>query len=125
MKRKSIEDLEKDDVGSLITNFPDITNLNPVMSLKKNRLMSYKPANLEDYPMGNNGANDLMEITRCNNTPPLSASKSPCAIEGCLSKGLAWLFPTRSCLQLNRDSRVSFSQNYKPTTAEKLLHRVI
>ncbi|PON38706.1 Defective-in-cullin neddylation protein [Trema orientale] len=124
LKRKSLEDLQKDDLGSLITIFPDSTNLNTAMSLKRNRLMSYKPANWEDNLMGN-GANDLMEITRCNSTPPLNASKYPCAIEGCLSKGLAGLFPTRSCLHLNRDRRVSFAQNYKSSNAEKILHRVI
>lgn len=75
--------------------------------------------------MTGNGGNDLMEVSRCNNNTTLSATKSPCAIEGCLSSGLGGLFPTRSCLQLKPERRVSFAQNYKPSTSEKLLHRLI
>ncbi|XAR51725.1 hypothetical protein NMG60_11006438 [Bertholletia excelsa] len=39
----------------------------------------------------------------------LGGSKSPCAVEGCLSKGFAGLFSGRSCLQLDRERRVSYT----------------
>lgn len=116
LKRKSLEDLDKDDLGSLITIFPDSTNLNPLVSLKRNRLIPYKTANWEDEKM----ENDNVENSKC--ISPLNASKSPCAIEGCFSKGLAGLFPTRSCLQFKRERRVSFAQRQRPSNAEKILH---
>ncbi|XP_062106644.1 defective in cullin neddylation protein AAR3 [Humulus lupulus] len=118
LKRKTLDDLGKDDLGSLITIFPDSTNLNPVMSLKRNRSITYRPANWED--------DDFMDITRCNNSQLNASTKSPCAIEGCMSKVVAGgIFPTtRSCLRVKQEARSSFAQNYKSSTAEKLLHKV-
>jgi hypothetical protein len=40
----------------------------------------------------------------------MGSTKSPCAVEGCLSRGFAGLFSTRSCLQLDRDRRVSYTE---------------
>lgn len=122
LKRKSLEDLNKGDLGSLITIFPANTNLNPVMSFKRNRLMSYRTGNREDENM----ENDSMDVSRCNGT--LNAStRSPCAIEGCLSEGFAGLFSTRSCLQFKPDRRVSFAQRQRPrpSNAENVLQRLI
>ncbi|XP_060672487.1 defective in cullin neddylation protein AAR3 isoform X2 [Ziziphus jujuba] len=98
LKRKLPEDLEKDDLGSLVNIFPVSTNLNPPMSVKRGRLLSYKAANWGD---------DCTEMSRHNS--PLSASKSLCAVEGCLSKGFAGLFSTRPCLQFDRDTGVSLT----------------
>lgn len=50
-------------------------------------------------------ADDCMEIAKHNS--PLGCSRSPCAVEGCLSKGFAGLFSGRPCLQLNRNRGVS------------------
>lgn len=68
--------------------------------------MSYKVANWGDNLSGNTG-DDCIEIGRHNS--PLSASKSLCAVEGCLSKGFAGLFSTRPCLQFDRNRGVSLT----------------
>ncbi|CAI9109715.1 OLC1v1009588C1 [Oldenlandia corymbosa var. corymbosa] len=48
---------------------------------------------------------DCMEMTKQSN--PVCCTKSPCAVEGCLSKGFAGLFSFRPCLQYRRDREVS------------------
>lgn len=98
LKRKS-PDLEKDDLMSLITSFPDSTDLDRVMSLKRNRFMC-KQENWEDKLSGNT-ADMYMEISRHN------ASKSQCAVGGCLSKDFAGLF-TRN-LPVDPEKGFSFS----------------
>ncbi|KAK9067221.1 hypothetical protein SSX86_014547 [Deinandra increscens subsp. villosa] len=49
----------------------------------------------------------LAEHVKHNN--PFGCSKSPCAVEGSLSKGFAQLFSSRSCLQFDHESRMSFT----------------
>ena len=56
----------------------------PSLSFKRIR----KPENWEDNLLGD-ATNDCMEIMR-HNSPPCS-SKSPCAFEGCLLKGFAFI----------------------------------
>ncbi|MFS7970824.1 putative defective-in-cullin neddylation protein [Helianthus anomalus] len=48
-----------------------------------------------------------MEHGKHNNA--FGSSKSPCAVEGGLSKGFAQLFSNHSCLQFDHESRVSFT----------------
>ena len=69
------------------------------------RSRAHDGADLEDNPLGN-VADDCMETSRQNS--PLCSSMSPCAIEGCLSKGFAGLLSTRSFVQFGRERRASF-----------------
>lgn len=106
LKRKSVDDMETDDLVSLINTFPSSTNLGPGMSFKRSKPISYKP------PI------DLMKTRRhsynSNCVQLNSSSKSQCAIEGCLSEGLAGIFPSRSCLQFKRETLIPFGQSYEP-----------
>lgn len=101
LKRKLSEDLQRDEMESSTTLFPHHTDLDPALSFKRIRLTKW-----EDNPAGNT-TDDCMEIVRHNS--PLCSSKSPCAVEGCLSKGFAGLFTTRAYLQFDRERRVSFT----------------
>ncbi|KAF2313620.1 hypothetical protein GH714_012433 [Hevea brasiliensis] len=85
--------------------FQGYNNLNLKSNSKRNKLISKKPLNWEDNPPGNS-AGDCMEII--NQNSPMGSSKSVCAVEGCLSRGFAGLFSTRSYLQLDRERRVSY-----------------
>lgn len=49
------------------------------------------------------------QITPTTYNQPLSCSKPPCAVEGCLSKGFAQLFSPHSCLQFDHETRVSYT----------------
>lgn len=66
----------------------------------------HKLVNWEDHPPGK-GTDDGMEIGKHNGL--LGCSKSPCAVEGCLTKGFAGLFSGRSCLQFDRERGVSYT----------------
>ncbi|CAH9090853.1 unnamed protein product [Cuscuta europaea] len=50
-------------------------------------------------------AHDCVDIVKYNN----GHLKSPCAVEGSLSKGFAGLFSNGSCLQFEKKSRVSYT----------------
>jgi len=106
LKRKLPADLQQDAMESSPTLFPHSTDLDPALSFKRIRLTAHKLVKWEDNPPGNT-SDDCMEIVRHNS--PLCSSKSPCAVEGCLSKGFAGLFSTRACFQLDRERRVSFT----------------
>ncbi|KAI3452296.1 hypothetical protein Pfo_008961 [Paulownia fortunei] len=54
-----------------------------------------------------NGEDDCVEIVK--HSSPLGCTKSPCAVEGCLSKGFAGLLSSHSCLQFDQDRRVSYT----------------
>lgn len=62
---------------------------------------------VDDYEENSpeNTLDDSMETSRQNS--PLCSSKSPCAVEGCLSKGFAGLLSTRSYVQFGRERRSS------------------
>lgn len=51
-------------------------------------------------------AGDCTEMFKHNNSS-FSCSKSPCAVEGCLSKGFAGLLSGRPCMQYGRERGVS------------------
>ncbi|KAL6139754.1 hypothetical protein ACLB2K_058056 [Fragaria x ananassa] len=89
LKRKIPGDVGLDEMESSPTPFPHSTDLNPTLSFKRTRVMSYVPAN--DIP--GNHADECMDIIR--HSSPLNSSKSPCAVEGCLSKGFAELLRER------------------------------
>ncbi|KAK1383612.1 Defective in cullin neddylation protein [Heracleum sosnowskyi] len=50
---------------------------------------------------------EFMESSIKQSPSPLRGTKSPCAVEGCLSKGFAGLFSTQSRVPFGRERRVS------------------
>ncbi|CAA0828414.1 Domain of unknown function (DUF298 [Striga hermonthica] len=58
-----------------------------------------------------NGEDDRVGIIKhnYNNCIPLGGTKSVCAVEGCLAKGFAELLTNQSCLQFDRERRVSYT----------------
>jgi DCN1-like protein 1/2 len=103
---KDIPGLKRKEMRSSSTFFPHYTDLDPALSFKRIRLTAPRPANWDNNPPGNT-TDDCMEIVRHNSS--LCSSKSPCAVEGCLSKGFAGLLSTRISLQFDRERRVSFT----------------
>ncbi|KAL5582274.1 hypothetical protein UlMin_014716 [Ulmus minor] len=112
LKRKSDEDFEKRE------EVPESTNLSPVTNVKRSRFTSCKLENGHD-----NSTNDLMDIGR-HNTPLNTSKAAVCAVEGCLSKGFAGLFTTRSC-HFRREKRVLLAPSYKASSAGNFFPRDI
>lgn len=54
-----------------------------------------------------NQSQGYLEIAKANS--PLNHSASPCAVEGCLSKGFAGLLSGPSCLQFDKERRTSYT----------------
>ncbi|XP_044504351.1 defective in cullin neddylation protein AAR3-like [Mangifera indica] len=90
LKRKS-SGLQKDEMDSSEDHFPDLTDLNHMLTPKRSRLVAQRPLDEEGNPPESAG-DDSMEIIK--HSSPFGSSKSPCAVEGCLSKGFAGLFST-------------------------------
>lgn len=108
LKRKVPEELQQDEMESVTTTlYPGSTDLDPALSCKRIRLTAHKPAAWVVNHSAGNATDDCMEIVRHNS--PICSSKSPCAVEGCLSKGFAGLFSTSAYLQFDRERRVSFT----------------
>ncbi|KAI5591800.1 hypothetical protein POPTR_004G122100v4 [Populus trichocarpa] len=105
LKRK-LSSFQMEEMASSNAVFLDSVSPNFILNSKRSRLIDYRPLNWEDNPPGNS-ASDGMDITKQNNS--LGSMKSPCAVEGCLSRGFAGLFSTRSYLQLDRERRVSYT----------------
>ncbi|KDP27157.1 hypothetical protein JCGZ_19856 [Jatropha curcas] len=105
LKRK-LPNLQNEEMESSDYHLTEYTDLNLMSNSKRNRLKSRRPLNWEDNPPGNS-AGDCMEVIKHNS--PMGSTKSPCAVEGCLSRGFAGLFSTRSYLQLDRERRVSYT----------------
>ena len=78
-------------LDSLFSNSPD---LNCRLSLKRSRLIVHRSVNREDNPP-QNSSDDCMEIVK--HSSPMGSSKSPCAVEGCPSKGFTGLLSCCSC----------------------------
>lgn len=91
LKRKTCDDIQIDEL-----NFSD-SLCTESMDSKLNFKRIRKEIS-QDEPM---------EMNRHNS--PLSCSKSPCAVEGCLTKGIAGLFSNRSCLQVSNTRGVSYT----------------
>ena len=98
LKRKLPEDTGKNDIEHLNTS-------DDLISLNCKRSRADGAVDWEDNPPGNT-TEDCMETSRQNS--PLCSSKSPCAVEGCLSKGFAGLLSASSYVQFGRERRVSF-----------------
>lgn len=81
--------------------------LSPVMSVKKSRFMACRPVNLEMNLPSCTAADENTEMVRHDSG--VGCSKSPCAVEGCLSKGFAGLFSTPSFLGLDQERKASFT----------------
>uniref|UniRef100_A0A2P2JPG8 Defective in cullin neddylation protein n=1 Tax=Rhizophora mucronata TaxID=61149 RepID=A0A2P2JPG8_RHIMU len=77
-----------------------------ILNLKRRWPIYCRLSNWDDNPPSNS-ADDYMEVIRQSN--PLGSTKSPCAVEGFLSKGFAGLFSNCSYLQLSRERRVSYT----------------
>jgi len=105
LKRK-LSSFQMEEMASSNAVFLDSVGPNFILNSKRSRLIEYRPLNWEDNPPGNS-ASDGMDITKQNNS--LGSMKSPCAVEGCLLRGFAGLFSTRSYLQLDRERRVSYT----------------
>ncbi|XP_022134354.1 uncharacterized protein LOC111006635 [Momordica charantia] len=106
LKRKLPEDMQMDGMVSLGDSRTGFMELSPVTSIKKSRSMAGKPVNLEiNLPAST--ADESMEMVRHNGA--VACTKSPCAVEGCLSKGFAGLFSTRSFLRLDQERKASFT----------------
>lgn len=54
-----------------------------------------------------NQSHGYLEMVKANS--PLNHSASPCAVEGCLSKGFAGLLSGPSCLQFDKERRTSYT----------------
>lgn len=80
-----------DDMESLYTPIPNPADLSPLNN-KRSRVLTHGAVNWEDNSCGNT-IEECMGIARQNS--PQCSSKSPCAVEGCLSKGFAGLLSTR------------------------------
>ncbi|XP_004491813.1 defective in cullin neddylation protein AAR3 isoform X2 [Cicer arietinum] len=92
LKRKFAEETRKDDMDYSNTCDDDMNSSN----CKKIRAYG-----VDDWE--NNPQEECMETSRQS-----SSSKSPCAVEGCLSKGFAGLLSTSSYVQFRRERRASF-----------------
>ncbi|KAG8384692.1 hypothetical protein BUALT_Bualt04G0144400 [Buddleja alternifolia] len=96
-KRKSCDNLQTGQESS-----DTYASSNSIANSKRNRLC----INWEQNEFGSS-KNDGGEIVK--QTSPIGCTKSPCAVEGCLSKGFAGLLSGRSCLQTDQDRRMSYT----------------
>ncbi|KAK8566009.1 hypothetical protein V6N13_021084 [Hibiscus sabdariffa] len=92
MKRK-LPEFHDDDMEPSDSHFLNLPDLNCSLNSKRSRSIAYRSVNREDIPV-QNSSDDCMEIAK--HSSPMCSSKSPCAIEGCLSKGFAGLLSSRS-----------------------------
>ncbi|QHO09177.1 DCN1-like protein 2 isoform X1 [Arachis ipaensis] len=98
LKRKLPEDTGKSNM--------EYSNMSEdLVSSNCKRSRAHDTVDWEDNRPGNT-TEDCMETSRQNS--PLCSSKSPCAVEGCLSKGFAGLFSASSYVQFGRERRASF-----------------
>ncbi|KAA8530376.1 hypothetical protein F0562_005085 [Nyssa sinensis] len=102
LKRKPFEDFHMQELQSSDRS----AGSSIILNSKRRHIFVANKLNREDNPP-ENATDDCMEIVRHNNT--LGCSKSPCAVEGCLSKGFAGLFSSRSCLQFDSERSVSYT----------------
>ncbi|XP_030447861.1 defective in cullin neddylation protein AAR3 [Syzygium oleosum] len=104
LKRKFNDDFTRVSEGLSETCIEDSTHDHwSVISKRRHKVNLSSP--FEDSPPTDT-PDDFMENVR--HSSPLG-TKSPCAVEGCLSKGFAGLFSGRSYLPYNRERRVSYT----------------
>lgn len=104
LKRKFSDDFTRVSEGLSETCIED-TSHDHWSVISKRRQRANLSSAFEDSPLTDT-PDDYMENVR--HSSPLG-SKSPCAVEGCLSKGFAGLFSGRSYLPYNRERRVSYT----------------
>ncbi|KAL3719237.1 hypothetical protein ACJRO7_004231 [Eucalyptus globulus] len=104
LKRKFSDDFTRVSEGLSETCIED-TSHDHWSVISKRRQKANLSSAFEDSPLTDT-PDDYMENVR--HSSPLG-SKSPCAVEGCLSKGFAGLFSGRSYLPYNRERRVSYT----------------
>ncbi|XP_039008277.1 uncharacterized protein LOC120136251 [Hibiscus syriacus] len=92
MRRKLLE-CHDDEMESSDPHFLNSSDLNCSLNTKRSRLIAHRSVHKEDIPP-QNSSNDCMEIVKHSST--MCCSKSPCAIEGCLSRGFAGLLSSCS-----------------------------
>ncbi|XP_054809028.1 defective in cullin neddylation protein AAR3 isoform X2 [Prosopis cineraria] len=90
LKRKVSHGIGEDDMEAIYTPISVAADLSPS---KRSRGNIQGAMNSEENPVGD-AIEDCNGIAR--NNSPLCSSKSPCAVERCLSKGFAGLLSTRS-----------------------------
>lgn len=104
LKRKLSEDFEHEEfeASNKLANFSNIL-------ISKRRHINFVDNSVNGVEdLRGNAADDSMEIVK-HSSSTLGCSKSPCGVEGCLSKGFAGLFSGRSCLQFDHERRVSYT----------------
>ncbi|KAK6255995.1 Potentiating neddylation domain - like 1 [Theobroma cacao] len=89
------------------TSDPHFSNPADLLSSKRSRLITHRAVNREDNRTRSSSDASCMEVVK--HSSPMVSSKSPCAVEGCLSKGFAGLFSSRSYMQFDRERRVSYT----------------
>ena len=92
LKRK-LPECHDDKMESSDPHFSNSPDLNFTLNSKRSRVIALRSVNREDNPP-QNSSDDCMEIVK--HSSPMGSSKSPCAVEGCLSKGFAGLFSSCS-----------------------------
>ncbi|KAL3813384.1 hypothetical protein ACJIZ3_014652 [Penstemon smallii] len=102
-KRKSFDDMQIEPASpdwNAISSTSANSMRRPIYHIDKSR-------NLGQNHLGND--NDDYAAENVKQSSSYSCTKSPCAVEGCLSKGFAGLFSNSSCLQFDQDRRVSYT----------------
>lgn len=89
------------------TSDPHFSNPADLLSSKRSRLITHRAVSREDNRTRSSSDASCMEVVK--HSSPMVSSKSPCAVEGCLSKGFAGLFSSRSYMQFDRERRVSYT----------------
>ncbi|XP_052196994.1 defective in cullin neddylation protein AAR3 isoform X1 [Diospyros lotus] len=102
LKRKLCEDLQINEVESAYK----FGGSNVLQTPKRRHMFVVKPGNWRQNPPGN-ASDDHMEIVKHNGR--LGCSKSPCAVEGCLSRGFAGLLSGGSFLRCDRERSASYT----------------
>ncbi|XP_020218793.1 DCN1-like protein 2 [Cajanus cajan] len=92
--------------SSLKRKLPEDSRKNDDMESSDMIFSNCKRSRAHDADPAGNTAEECMETSRHNS--PLCSSMSPCAVEGCLSKGFAGLLSTRSYVDFGRERRASF-----------------
>ncbi|CAK9142506.1 unnamed protein product [Ilex paraguariensis] len=102
LKRKLFEDFQKElESSGRFASSTITTN-----SKRRHVYCADKFMNRGENPPGR-VTDECQEIVEHNSS--LGCSKYPCSIEGCLTRGFAGLLSSRSCLQIGRRGRVSYT----------------
>lgn len=98
MKRKSCGNLQRVEESS---------HGDPGMDVIVNSKRRHVNFGNQNVDWTENQSHGYSEMVKANS--PLNHSASPCAVEGCLSKGFAGLLSGPSCLQFDKERRTSYT----------------